>query len=251
MQSTLNSTRFLAAYNQIDDLLGEIACVDRKRSFRETLNIARKKSPVVKMYYSDLQQYASLRNVIVHTRGEFVIAEPHGAVVERIEAIRDAIAEPPILADFMTLNPHTATPETPILEVLSAFQSKNISRCPVISPEGVVGLVTTKGIALWLQALAVDEAAEKTESERMTLREFLLRPVRTILHHASQKEYLIVPRRTPLPDALDLFRTAVDQGQYLQALLVTVTGEVDSPLVGIVAPSDLPKFMDESLEIRD
>ena len=41
---------------------------------------------------------------------------------------------------------------------------------------------------------------------------------------------------------IDDHREGVARGKYLQCILVTASGGAQSPLVGIIAPSDLPKF---------
>ena len=71
-------------------------------AFYRLIDQAKKKSPLVRKYEDDLRSYADLRNAIVHNRTsmEFVIAEPHTEVVERIEHIDQVLAKPKLVGQL-------------------------------------------------------------------------------------------------------------------------------------------------------
>ncbi|UZM99664.1 hypothetical protein OL548_06065 [Lysinibacillus sp. MHQ-1] len=56
----------------------------------------------MKKYEDDLRSYADLRNAIVHHRTSinYVIAEPHTDVVERIEYIDATLAKPTLVGQM-------------------------------------------------------------------------------------------------------------------------------------------------------
>ncbi len=70
--------------------------------FYRLIDQAKKKDVLVRKYEDDLRSYADLRNAIVHHRTsmEFVIAEPHIDVVERIEHIDFTIAKPTLVGQM-------------------------------------------------------------------------------------------------------------------------------------------------------
>lgn len=78
---------FLAAYNRIDEYLRKVTRSSTGRPYAETVRLAAQSQRVVRQFESDLLEFGELRNAIVHGRArpEYVIAEPHPEVVQRIQ----------------------------------------------------------------------------------------------------------------------------------------------------------------------
>lgn len=97
-----NSDRFLTAFNRIDHSMREIAGAKDFMPFYRLIDLAKKKSPLVRKYEDDLRSYADLRNAIVHNRTsmEYVIAEPHIEVVEKIEHIDEVLTRPKLVGQL-------------------------------------------------------------------------------------------------------------------------------------------------------
>ena len=84
-----NSDRFIVAYNRIEKVLAEKADVNGYFPFYRLIDKVKITNSVVRKYEDDLREFGDLRNAIVHDRTgiDYVIAEPHDDIVERIELI--------------------------------------------------------------------------------------------------------------------------------------------------------------------
>ena len=65
-----NAQRFLNAFAMIEKQLKQITGVTRYSRFYQLLNQASRSSGLVRKYEMELQEYADLRNAIVHQRSD-------------------------------------------------------------------------------------------------------------------------------------------------------------------------------------
>lgn len=238
------ANRFLAAFNAIDQELAELVDGEFKQTFKRQVLLASRRNLYVRKYAEDLLQYADLRNAIVHTRrADAVIAEPHEDVVLHIERISHQLRHFPIVADVMTLQPKSVTPGASVGEVLRMFRRHNVSRCPIVSNKGVEGLITAKCVVRWLEEVA-EESVTQEGGGKISVEAAMSVSVGELLRYGSDNEYGVIRRTASVEEAIDQFQQGVAGGRYVQALLVTVDGGRTSPLVGIVTPSDLPRFFE-------
>lgn len=102
-----NSERFLETFNSIDKFLRrKTGLNDRNNSFSSVLDKASKSNSAVRNLKIDLQEFADLRNAIVHERTDgHVIAEPHEEVIIRLEKILKLITKSPTVREYMTGKP--------------------------------------------------------------------------------------------------------------------------------------------------
>ena len=84
-----NAQRFLNAFAMIEKQLKQITGVTRYSRFYQLLNQASRSSGLVRKYEMELQEYADLRNAIVHQRSDegHIIAIPIDEVVADIEEL--------------------------------------------------------------------------------------------------------------------------------------------------------------------
>ena len=90
-----NATRFIAAYNRLDQGLRDIYSIKRTLTFSDMIRKVASVNTVVSKFEEDLIDYGRLRNAIVHRSGDEIIAEPHIEVVEKLEKIARIINTPP------------------------------------------------------------------------------------------------------------------------------------------------------------
>lgn len=234
--------RFLSAFNKIEEQLAKLAQSTSHTPFIALLDSLAREHPLLRQYYSELTQFARLRNIMVHTlRDGYCMATPHENTVKLIETIAEQLSNPPIVADFMTPRPFFVRTTEPLARIVEEFKIRGFMRCPVLDDNGIVGLISAKSITRWLAIAGYDESAKY-----LSLQAALLQPVSALLPYCAPDEFAIVPRAYTLPDVLQMFQQGVARGKYLQSILVTVDGTAHSPLVGIIAPSDLPKLYDPS-----
>lgn len=225
-----NSEVFIDLFTEIEQKLKEISGDTFHASFSELLGRARNINPVLHQYANDLREYAQLRNAIIHTRREnFIIAEPHDDVIVEIRRIRNLLYNPPRVSKVMKAKPFFATPQTPIMEMLETFASKGFMRCPIVDKNRIVCLITAKTLSRWI--------ISKPANFQSAL-------IETVTPFADPNDYTIVSENTDIVSIVGQFRNSMKKGNYLQAVLITTNGQPNSPLTGILTPSDLPSLME-------
>lgn len=228
-----NSSVFIDLFTEIEQELRKEYDERYYAGFAEMIRKIKNTNPIIKSYYTDLQEFAQLRNAIVHTRRpNFIIAEPHDEVVKQIRRIRNMLVNPMRLKQVMTKDPYTSKPEDTIQMVLQAFAEKEIMRSPVVDKGKIVGLITAKTIAKWL---VFNNSSIQTSSLYVS----------DLIPFANNDDYVIVSENLDIFSLSGMFKNSINQGTYLQAALVTSNGRFDSPLTGIVTPADLPIIMEK------
>lgn len=229
-QNRPNSEVFIDLFTEIEQKLKEISGDAFHASFSELLGRARNANPILHQYANDLREYAQLRNAIIHTRREnFIIAEPHDDVIKDIRRIRNLLYNPPRVSSVIKGVAYIATPKTPIMELMKVFASKGFMRCPIVDGNKIVCLVTAKSIARWIVTNPSD---------------FQNKTLEVIIPFADPNDFTIVSENTDIVSIVGQFNNAVKRGTYLQAVLITKNGQPNSPLTGILTPSDLPMLME-------
>jgi hypothetical protein len=92
--------RFLTAFKDIEDHLRDFLAASPQVGFETLVTQATPRRPAVRRYQQRLRQFGWLRNAIVHSRDRKPkpIADPREDVVREIQAIRNAIVDPPLLS---------------------------------------------------------------------------------------------------------------------------------------------------------
>ena len=225
-----NSEVFIDLFTEIEQKLKEICGDTYHSNFSELLRRARNLSPIAQRFGNDLREYAQLRNAIIHTRREnFIIAEPHNDVVSEIRRIRNLLYNPPKISKVMQEKPYFATPKTLILEMLGTFASKGFMRCPVVDGNKIICLITAKTLARWI-------VSNPPNFKNATLSE--------VIPFADSTDFSIVSESTDIVSVIGQFKNSIKKGNYIQAILITQNGQPNSPLLGIITPSDLPSLME-------
>lgn len=221
-----NSEVFLEVFTEIEKSLKEICADEFSSNFSELLRKAKGLNQVVNYYASDLKEFAQLRNAIVHTRRQnFIIAEPHSEVVAEVIHIKNLLQNPPKVRTVMKLHPYHVTPNVLVKDVLTTFAEKGFMRCPVVDGGKIVGLITAKTIARWLISNSFS-VGNITVSQ--------------LVKFFDANDYSVVSENSDIVSLIGIFNSSLRSGTFIQAALVTQSGKADSPLVGILTPSDLP-----------
>lgn len=226
-----NSDRFLTAFNRIERSVRKIAGVKEHRAFYRVLDQAKKNSPLIRKYEEDLRAYADLRNAIVHNRTstEFVIAEPHTNVVEKIEHIDQMLAKPKRVGQLFKKRVLTFQITDSLYDALNVIRRQKFTQFPIYEGKEFKGLVTTVGIANWL---AISMRGPHLPRRIPTLGD--------ILHHEkNDTNYKFISRLVTIYEAEEIFKQGVECGRRFEALLITTYGKPHQKLLGIVTPIDI------------
>jgi CBS domain-containing protein len=229
-----NSAIFIELFSEIEQKLKTICHDEFHSNFAELLRKARGLNAVVNQYASDLKEFSQLRNAIVHTRREnFVIAEPHNEVIKEIRHIHTLLYNPPRVSSVMIKNPFFTTPDTAIVDLLTTFSEKGIMRCPVVDNGTVKCLITAKTISRWL----TNQKQNKIELNGSKISE--------LTPFTEDTDFSIIAENIDIISLIGMFKNSIKRGTYIQAVLVTKNGHPNSPLVGIITPSDLPLIIEK------
>ncbi|MDM5245919.1 CBS domain-containing protein [Lysinibacillus sp. G4S2] len=229
-----NSNRFLTAFNRIDQRLRDIIGAKDFMPFYRLIDQAKKKDVLVRKYEDDLRSYADLRNAIVHHRTslEYVIAEPHLDVVERIEYIEATLAKPILVGQMFRKKVLVFQESDSLKHVLKVIRHRKYTQFPVYHKDQFKGLVTTVGITNWLATVMV---GNQIPEQIPTLYDILL-------HEKNRVNYKFVSRYITIYEAEDIFKQGVERGSRFEALLITEHGKPHQKLIGIVTPLDIVKI---------
>ena len=231
--SVRNSDRFLTAFNRIDHSMREIVGAREFIPFFRLVDQSKKKSALVRKYEDDLRSYAELRNAIVHQRTstEYVIAEPHSEVVERIEHIDEAIARPKLVGQLFRKRVMAFQMTDSLKYALKIIRKRKFTQFPVYKGQEFQGLLTTVGITNWLASSMLHTDLQK-----------FMPTLADILHHEkNETNFKFISRYITIYEAEEIFKQGVERGRRYEALLITEHGKSHQKLIGIVTPIDIMK----------
>jgi len=233
---TKNSDRFLDAFIAIEKHLKRIVRRDLQNDcipFYRLIEHASKRDAAVRNLFIDLQEYADLRNAIVHERTDsHVIAEPNDVAMQKIELMVKLITEPPKLRKFMTRNVCRFQASNPIATAAATLYKKKYSQAPVYNGEDFVGLLTTNTIARWLGANAKEEFMFPSETS-----------IKDVLEYTEISEHVIFLKPdVSVYEVIERFHTYEANGKRLEAILVTNAGKPSEKLLGMLTIWDLLKL---------
>lgn len=229
-----NSDRFIAAFNRIERSVRTIAEIKEHRAFYRVLDQAKKKNALVRKYEGDLRAYGDLRNAIVHNRTsvEFVIAEPHKKIVDKIEQMDEMLAKPKLVGQLFRKRVLTFQTTDSLNETLKAIKKQKYTQFPVYTNKEFKGLLTTVGITNWL--------ASSMQGPHLPRR---VPTLGDILHHEkNETNYKFISRFVTVYEAEEIFKQGVERGRRFEALLITEHGKPHQKLLGIVTPLDIMKI---------
>lgn len=232
-----NSDRFLAAFNRIEAYLKEEGDVPKYEGFSRALNKAMYKNPMIKNFKEDLEKFSDLRNVIIHEniKPNYVIAEPHIDIVERIEKIADILERPErVIPTFKREVKKVGLYDN--IEVPLRLIRNGYSQFPVYNDGRFMGLLSDKCIAKWL-AHFIEEDIESLHSVK----------VEEILKYDAScgRNVRFIDKDTTIYNALSIFSQFRKKNIQVEAILITRTGKVDENLLGIITPRDIVDYAED------
>lgn len=229
-----NSDRFISAYNRIDQEMKSIIGSSDHHSFFRLIDMAKKKSAVIRRHEADLREFGDLRNAIVHHRTsvEYVIAEPHDDVVAKMEEIEQALMHPHSVGETFKRDVLTFQIGDSLSYALKIIRERKFNQFPVFLGSEFKGLVTPVGITAFL--------ASNIHEDTISLRKTTLEDI--LIHETKRANHRFISRETSAYVAEEMFKTELSRGHRLEALLITEDGEPSNELVGIITPFDILKL---------
>lgn len=225
----LLSERFEVAFNQVHEALKDIVQIKDDR-FVVLVKVGAKKYQMIDTYKKDLEQYARLRNAIVHEKMEvgFYIAEPNAKVVSHIEKIANVFSRPNYALSIATKNVVFFNYQDSILKVTAAIKEYGYSKFPIYKNKTCIGLLTAGSIVKWM--------AQNMESNLVNLSDI---HVSDIMKYEKEQPIEIVSKDINIFDVENIFEKAHKKKQKLEGVIITENGEADEVPLGIVTAWDL------------
>ncbi|WP_313894336.1 CBS domain-containing protein [Psychrobacillus sp.] len=226
-----NSDRFITAYNKINEAMKDITEIQEHLSFFRLIDLAKKKSAIIRKYEADLREYGDLRNAIIHhrTSTEYAIAEPHDDVVLIMEEISATLTKPITVGEAFQTKVTTFQGTDSLSYALKVIKERKYNQFPVYDGTEFRGLITPVGITKWL-ASTVD--SESFSRKKTTLDEILE-------YENSRENHQFIKSDASIYRAEEMFKIAIAKGRRLEALLITDTGKSSEKLLGIITPMNM------------
>ncbi len=229
-QNISNATRFINAYNQVDQTLRAVYNFKRSMSFNDMIRRCVPLNSIVRKYEDKLIDYARLRNAIIHnSTDERIIAEPHTDVVQTFEHIALLLSAPPtVIQQIASKNVLVLDSDISIKKALETVSRTGFKCIPVCHNETIAGVLTPNRI--------VDVLGAKV-AEGVELDAFISKtPVQKIINeNDAEVLFAIRPSNLTVEEALNAFYT----NRKLQAIIITRTGiNLERPL-GILTIADI------------
>ena len=228
-----NAMRLLSAFNNIDYTIKTRYNMNRSMGFSEAVRKAVAFNYTVRKYEDDLISYGRLRNAIVHDNGDFVIAEPHTDVVEKIEKIEKLLTTPPRALDVVARRDVlTVNSSKSMRDVIMLIAESNYSNIPVFNDENeIIGIANGQKIldSFGKYLLAGGKSDVFLDSVKI---EDMLSKIENSNYYAFANQDITVEQ------ALSLFH----QNSKLLAILVTKNGGAKEKPLGILTGGDALKM---------
>ncbi len=227
-----NAARFLSAFNNIDYALKTRYNFNRSMGFSEAVRKAVAFNYTVRKYEDDLIGYGRLRNAIVHDNNDFIIAEPHDDVVEKIEKIEKLLTTPPRALEVVARRDVLAVQSSMSMrEVICTIASSGYSNLPVFKGNEIIGVANGQKIidAFGKHLLSGGKAESFLDSVK-------IEDMLSKIEHSDY--YAFANKDITVEQALDMFH----KNSKMLAILVTQNGGAREKPLGIMTAADVMKM---------
>lgn len=230
MKKISNANRFIAAYNSIDASLRNIYSLKRSLNFSEVIRKTVLLNSVVRKYEDDLIDYGRLRNAIVHKgNSNFVIAEPHEEVVEKIEGIAKLIATPPLAYDKISTHEVLCVNGEDILSsAIKLMARSGYSNLPVYSNNRLIGVLNGQRLMDILGLHLVDGENIQKFIDSVTVGDI-------IEELGNDEYYCLTDEKITIEQVMNLF----ENNNKLLIVLITRDGADEDRPLGIITKDDI------------
>ena len=225
-----NAKRFLDAYNNIDYALKTRYGLNRAMGFSDLIRKGVVINYVVRKYEDELIDYGRLRNAIIHSNNEdFVIAEPHSEVVEKIEHIEKLLTTPPLALESVAQKDVIITyAGKSMREVITIIASSGYSNIPVYKDNELIGVANGQKILHSFGNFLISGGKEKAFLDNVQIEDML-----SSLNNSIY--YLVKKANCTVEEALNEF----NKNHKLLAILFTKHGQTNEFPLGIMTGANV------------
>lgn len=231
-----NTEEFLKIFNEIEKHLRKLAQVDFRPSFGQIVRELIEKNSIVRSYRYDLEEYAELRNAIVHAVTKKPIAEPLPETVEAIKKIYEDLISPPRALEIASSPVYSCDINSNIIDVIKTMKKEVYTYVPVYDGREFIGVFSEASILRWLGD-SVTEGGFILDKEKIgELQKYFDQP------DDPFNSYKFISKDTSVFDIREEFLKFVQKRNRLGAIFITEHGAPNEKLLGIITAWDLPQI---------
>ncbi len=243
-----NAVKFISLFNEIEQLLRELAGGDRYMPFYKLVDQVSFKNKVVARYASTLKMYADLRNVIIHNQiDNRFIADPDDAAVSELEDIFIKIQSPVLALSVIHHQVQSVTVENALSKALELMTDLGYSQLPVYEDGKFVGMLNAHVITFWLahktKGLVGDQEEHGVNSGGMNLN-ITATTVKEVMGFKTDKgKTLFLPRTVSAIEVLDQYQEFAKRADRIDAIMITHSGQMNETPLTIITDFDIPMLL--------
>lgn len=228
-------TRFINAYNAIDNALRVQYNFKSNISFTDLIRRCSSLNTVIHSYEDDLLALARLRNAIVHSQSQEIIAEPHDDVVELTEKIARIITTPPLAIDALKFCKKVVTvrSDMTLREVIIETNRVGYNSLPVYKTNALIGVINWKKFIEYVGSILSAGERNIDEFIKNTTAEEYMREV------PSNGHYAIGSAKITIEEVLRMF----NRNRKLASIIITKSGNHIEPPLAIITGADVMDLM--------
>lgn len=238
MTATVNNTagiRFINAYNAIDHALRTQYNFKSNISFTDLIRRCSVLNTVIHTYEDDLLALARLRNAIVHSKSEEIIAEPHDDIVELTEKIARIITTPPLAVEALKHRGKVVTVSSAMTlrDIIIETNRVKYSNLPVYKNNALIGVVNWKKFIENLGSILVAKEQKIDDFVNNTTVEEFLRRV------PSNSHFALASAKITIEEVLRMF----NRNRKLASIIITPSGNHTENAMAIITGADVMSLM--------
>ena len=192
------------------------------------------RNPGFRRHAEPLKAFAEVRNLIIHrySRGN-PLAIPSDLSLRKLLAIKGQLLSPPSLLALAAKPVEMCRPSDPLGCCVRKMHDGVFSQLPIYDGEEYCGLLTAETIARWLASFFVGDGEGIVDEQ-------LVKEVMRYQEDGDNVEFMA--RTETVASGLAAFDKFLNQGNRLDAILITNSGSRTETLLGIVTINDIPKL---------
>ena len=205
-----NNEQFMQCFNSIEQKLRDDIDAHNNVPFYELVDKNAKQNKLVGQFENELKTMGDLRNFIVHGDILNPLAIASEITVKRINFIEKQLTHPMKITEAFKENVIGVKEEDSLATLLNLVEKKRYSQYPVISKDGLKGLITENGITNWL--------ANNIDKDVISIKKTTVKDV--IANEEERESYNILYSYNTLYDVIEEFEKGRNKGKRIFIIIV-------------------------------
>ena len=205
-----NNEQFMQYFNSIEKKLRLDIDAQNNVAFYELVDKNARKNKLVRQFENELKTMGDLRNFIVHGDILNPLAIASEITVKRIKFIKKQLTNPMKITEVFSENVIGVNEDDSLADLLYLVEKKRYSQYPVISKDGLNGLITENGITNWL--------ANNIEKDIISIKNTSVKDV--IANEEERESYNIMYSYNTLYDVIEEFEKGRNKGKRIFIIIV-------------------------------